>query len=356
MSPPPCEFVLELEPRARFDAIDVNELLRRRHGPALEGYRRALYCSLHTTAGYLEQGLTVRLARDRERLDSFFRVFDRLFPRGAPYQHDRLELRAELSEEQRRREPRNADSHLKFIGSGLRSCVTYVNRPERPVYFIDLDGVNGEVRRRRKTTVVGFDREEVVRRLRIPVPVSRHPIDSVNLKDPRLGLFPRLEEELTRCGVDRGRIRISLAPTERHAGLTVNEYETLLMRHDLAEVLHDPLRFVADRIRHAIRDPRAVPNKTRNYAQYDLVQVMKELLDALHISESRLERYLAKFIARPASRFFRMRDSISLLVSRERGSGKGAIVQGRYQSPILVQWERGGGDARKLDVVLTRFR
>ena len=57
----------------------------------------------------------------------------------------------------------------------------------------------------------------------------------------------------------------------------------------------------------------------------------------------------------PASRFLRMKRSVSLLVSDREGSGKGTIVEGTYQSPILVQWHRGNRQARVLDVTLTRF-
>ncbi|MBA2301413.1 MAG: hypothetical protein H0W08_02115, partial [Acidobacteria bacterium] len=44
-----------------------------------------------------------------------------------------------------------------------------------------------------------------------------------------------------------------------------------------------------------------------------------------------------------------------LLVSDREVTGHGAIVEGTYQSPILVQWHRGAGPARVLDVTLTRF-
>src|SRR3712207_9360267 len=61
------------------------------------------------------------------------------------------------------------------------------------------------------------------------------------------------------CSSDltKGRLRIALAPGERHAGLTVNEYETLLMRHDLSEVLRDPLRFMAEKAGHTLEIGRA---------------------------------------------------------------------------------------------------
>ena len=47
-----------------------------------------------------------------------------------------------LTEEQKEVEPRNGDSHLTFIGSGMRNCVTYRNQPPAPVFFIDLDGTH----------------------------------------------------------------------------------------------------------------------------------------------------------------------------------------------------------------------
>ena len=106
----------------------------------LRRHKRALYCSLHTTAGYLDQSLSARLRHDENRLAKFIHSFRTVFPQGAAYRHDRMELRTELTEAQREVEPRNADSHLTFMGAGLRNCVTYRNVPDAPVYFIDLDG------------------------------------------------------------------------------------------------------------------------------------------------------------------------------------------------------------------------
>jgi hypothetical protein len=45
-----------------------------------------------------------------------------------------------------------------------------------------------------------------------------------------------------------------------------------------------------------------------------------------------------------------MKRSVSLLVSEN-----GAIVNGRYQSPILVQWHRAEGQSRELDISFSRF-
>jgi hypothetical protein len=218
------------------------------------------------------------------------------------------------------------------------------------VSFIDLDGVNEGRPRRRLTTLIGHSGEEEVARVRIPVPVSGHPVDSINLKDPRLGIFDQLGEAVSRHGVTRGRIRLELATRERHAGLTVNEYETLLMRHDLPEVLANPLRFVAEHGRRLWNDPRAIPARTLDYAKYDMVRTFNRLFDALGLSESKVERVLARAIALPAARFLRMKRSVSLLVS-----DNGTIINGRYQSPILVQWHRAEGQSREVDASVSRF-
>jgi len=351
---PSIDLALDLEPRSRYDAIDVNVQIRERYGDVLAPFGRAAYCSLHTTAGYLDQSLSARLDHRRERLDPFIRAFQVLFPAGAGYRHDRLEERRELSEEQRRVEPRNADSHLAFIASGLRNCVTYVRRPGEPVYFMDLDGVSGDIVRRRQTRVLAFNRERVVARARIALPVSGHPIDSLNLADPRCGVMPLGEELVTAHGIARGRLDIGLDPTERDAGVTVNEYETLLMRHDLAEVLADPLRFLARQGRRMLREPRAIAAKSLGYARYDLVHLLNELMDALCVSESAVERLVARVMALPASRFLRLKRGISLLVA-DRGSGTPAIVRGTYQSPILIQWSAPPGRTRLLQLTLTEF-
>jgi thiamine phosphate synthase YjbQ (UPF0047 family) len=353
MSTAPAEVTLQVSPRARFDVIDVNERIAEQHGDLLRQYPRALYFSYHTTAGYLEQSLAARLNHSREGVEPFIEVFKTLFPEGADYRHDQMDLREELSEAQKIDEPRNADSHLAYIGSGLRSCVTYVNRPGAPVYFIDLDGVNQGKSRRRQTSVVAYTREQVAERVRLEIPVSGHPIDSINLRDPGIGFLEQIQELVARHGLAKGRIDIALAPGERQAGLTVNEFETLLMQHDLKEVLHDPMRFFAEKTRNALADPRAIPSRTIEYAKYDLVRVMNRLIETLGMSESLVERLLARFMAYPANRFLRMKRSLALLVSDRGDDGLAHIVQGTYQSPILVQWQKAERGTRQVDVTLT---
>ena len=352
----PAEVTLEICPRARLDVVDVRQRAAVTHGNVLEHFPRALYCSFHTTAGYLDQSLAARLNKRRDGVAPYLNFFQAVFPEGGGYRHDEMHLREELSEAQRRVEPRNADSHLAFISAGLRSCVTYRRRSGEPVYFIDLDGVNDGRPRQRVTSILGFNSEEEVSCERISVPISGHPVDSVNLKDPRLGLYDRCRELIARHGVEKGRLRITLAPGEHQAGLTVNEYETLLMQHDLVEVLRNPLRFMAEKSRHLLADPRAIPNKTMGYAKYDLVRVFNELVDALGLSESVVEKILARFIGAPARRFLRMQRSVSLLISDREQAGHGALAEGPFQSPILVQWQRCERRERAVDVTLTRFR
>ncbi len=351
----PVELTVELTPRARFDVIDVRRQAAERYSHALDGYRRCLYYSFHTTAGYLEQSLASRLTRNRASIEPYVDLFRRLFPEGAPYEHDQLDRRDELSDAQRAIEPRNADSHLAFIAAGLRTCVQYRNRADDAVCFVDLDGVHEGRPRRRLTTIVGYTAEEEVARASVPIPVSRHPVDSINLKDPRLGVYEQLVELIARHGVTQGRIRLELASGERHAGLTVNEYETLLMRHDLAHVLRNPLRFAAEKGRHMWANPRAIPAKTLDYAKYDMVRTFNNVFDALGLRESAVERVLARAIALPAARFLRMKRSVSLLVSDRNTAGRGAIIDGTYQSPILVQWHHAAREARQIDLTLTRF-
>jgi thiamine phosphate synthase YjbQ (UPF0047 family) len=351
----PLELTIELHPRARFDVINLRERTGSLYPDALDAFPRCLYYSFHTTAGYLDQSLASRLARRHASVERYMAVFRRLFPEGAPYEHDRLERREELTRAQRAVEPLNADSHLAFIAGGLRTCVSYRHRATDPVCFIDLDGMHQGRPRRRKTTLVGYSAEEEIARLSIPVPVSAHSVNSVNLRDPRLGVYDQLAELIARYGVRHGRIRLELASGERHAGLTVNEYETLLMRHDLAHVLRNPLRYAAEKGRHMWANPRAIPAKTLDYAKYDMVRTFNEVFDALGFHESVIERVLARAIALPAARFLRMKRSVSLLVSDAGSRGCGTIINGAYQSPILVQWQRATRQSREIHVTLSRF-
>jgi len=351
MSGKPLDLTLELAPRARVDIVDLRARFEAEH-EALSVYPRCLYWSFHTTAGFLDRSLVARLRP--QHIPTYVDAFRTLFPEGAGYEHDQLDRRQDLDPAQRAVEPRNADSHLAFIAGGLHTCVTHPNRPEEPVLFVDLDGVNEGRPRRRLTRLIGYHNERLVRATRIEVPVSSHPIDSVNLKDPRLGIYEQLTAFVKAAGVPKGRVRVQLDPTERHSALTVNEYETLLMKYDLAEVLRNPLRYVAEKSRHALANPRAVPAKTLGYAKYDFVRVLNQGLDTLGLRGSIVEKVVARTLAVPAARFFRMRRSVSLLVAEQDGAP--AIVEGTYQSPILVQWQHTPRQSRVLNVSLTELR
>ena len=351
----PLELTLEVNPQARVDLIDVRARAAQLHGPALEPYPKCLYVSAHTTAGYLPQPLAARLATRSDGIDSYIDLFRAMFPEGAGYAHDKLDQRQELGPEQRAIEPANADAHLAFIAGGLQSCVTYNARRPGPVFFVDLDGIYKGTPRKRATTMVGFNREEVVARGTLDVPVSNHAVDAINLKDKRLGLYEQLGEFIDRHGVTKGRVRLELARGEQYASLTVNEYETWLMHHDLAEVLKNPLRFAAERARHAWNDPRAIPAKAVAYAKYDLVYALNKLVDKLGLQSSIIERLLARTLEVGASRFFRMDRGVDLLVSDSRTPGRGTVVEGTYQTPILVQWRPAKDTRREVEISLTRF-
>ena len=350
----PTALKLKLAPQRRFEAIDVNRRIAVEAGDVLHRYRRALYCSFHTTAGYLDQSLSARMHHRQDLLSQFFRAFHVLFPQGGEYHHDRMELRSELSEEQKIVEPRNGDSHLTYIGSGMRNCVTYRARPDAPVYFIELDGLTDAMARQRTTKIVAYDQERVIARSSVGVAVSRHPVDSINLADPRLGLLDAVNELLARTGLQYGRVDLVVDPTERNVGLTVNEYETLLMQNDLADVLRDPLRFARLKAKNALIDPLSIPGKTLNYAKYDVVRVLNSLMEALRLDQSSFERLVAKVMSLPARRFLRSR-RVSFLAAADVDEGRPQLLRGTYQSPILVQWQSAARQERRIDIMLSEL-
>lgn len=350
----PTDIRLTLQPESRVELIDVSEQVKEKEEHFFDEYKKSAYASHHTTAGFFEQSFARRLKHDPAALEKYVGSFKKLFPPDADYRHDQMELRDELSDAQKLIEPRNADSHLTYIGAGLENCVTYLNERKSPVYFVDLDGTFGEFRRTRKTTVIGYNKETTVEQRVLKIPMGSHPIGSVNLWDPRVGVLEQLEEQIRELGLEKGRISISLAADEKSTGLTVNEYETLLMRHDLPEVLKNPLRFMAMRGVNMLRDPGAIKEKAKDYMKYDLVHVVNEFIEATGLSETKVERIIDKFFQVPADRFLRMKRKVDLIVSDE-GTGQGRIVNGTYQSPILVQWRRNEDRTRMIEVTFNRF-
>ncbi|MEX0600005.1 MAG: hypothetical protein WD021_01090 [Rhodothermales bacterium] len=356
MSSQTTRLTVDVTPSSRVDVIDIKQRIREHYGDVLDQYDRTLYCSHHTTAGYFDQHLVRRLDHSPDSLQILLRAFQELFPPNSDYHHDQLHLRTELTAEERKSEPRNADSHLTFIGSGLENCVPYTNETDTPVYFVDLDGVMEDRPRRRRSTVVGYNKDEVVDRFEFDVPVSGHAIDSINLKNGEIGLYHHLQEHVRRAGIDKGWIELDLDAGEQNAGLTVNEYETLLMQHDLVDVLRNPMRHVAAKGRSMLRDPKAIPGKAKNYAKYDLVHVVNQVLDRLGLNESLVERVIDRLFAFPASRFLRMKRSVRLLVcdTETDDNAGGKIIQGTYQSPILVQWKKSDAGRRRINATFKR--
>jgi len=355
MSTQTFEITLDLVPKARFDIIDIVTKISDQDGDLLQNYHKTICCSYHTTAGYLEQQFWAKLNYSRKKLHQFIGSFQEIFPQNAGYFHDRMELRKELTESEKARESINADSHLTFICGGLKNCEIYVNRPKSPIYFIDLDGICKNHRRTRRTTVLAYNKEEVVYHGSFFISVrTEHPVNSFNLKDPRYGLFSHLNDLLDYYGIEKGLINISLAHEERHAGLTVNEYETLLMRNDLPEAMSNPLRYIARRGKKLFRNPASIPGKTRGYAIYDFIHLYNRIVNNLQIGRSVPDKVLS-YLSTPASRIFRLKRHINLLVSNSTESGSERIVQGTYQTPILLQHQRADRGVRCLEITLKRF-
>ena len=350
----PREVQLQVRPSARYEILDVRALLGDEFPGALQPFRFATYVSHHTTAGYLSPNDLKRLDHRLDRVEPFVDSFRSVFPSGSGYQHDCVDRRTDLSDEQRPMEPRNADSHLTFISSGLTNCAT-VEHPEenaeRPVYLIELDGVGPSGPRERKTTIVGFNTEREVETFECVLPTTGHEVDSLNLRDPQIGLIEEVADRARRMGLAHGRVDISLVGGDRRAGLTVNEYETFLMRHDLPEVLRNPLHFMMQRARSAWRDPRAVPHKTLDYIAYDVIHLFNRVMDSLNMSHSAFERLIVQAIARPARRVLRLRPDVSFLLS----AASGPVVLGKYQSPILIQWLPAPAPNRKLRVSIVQY-
>ncbi len=332
---------LELHPVRRPEAVDLAPRIvdARREG-RLGDARRLVCLSHHTTAGFLDRRLRRRVGGDEARLQGFLDALGGVFPRGADYEHDRLHLRSELTEAQREQEPLNADAHLAFIGGGFTNCTVVDARDPAPLWFVDLDGVyenrmGRPVHRVRRATVVGFREEEVVARIPFRVPVDPG-AGVVRLDAPELGLLDRISESVRLEGVESGRVRIRLDDGVPDAGVTVNEFEALLMERDVPRVLADPLGFAAS-----------------------ARQALSGILENVGVGSLRVPRLIRRLLAHPAPRVLRMQRDVSLGILPGHGQGDatcGGIVLGTYQSPILVQRAGAPGGARSLVATIRRFR
>jgi len=346
---------MELIPKARFYITNVSGRISEQYGGLLQNYDRLLFCSLHTTAGYLEEGFCAKLGYNEGRLREFISSFQRIFPQNAGYLHDRLELRNELGDSQKEREPLNADSHLTFIGAGLENCVAHVNEADSPVCFVDLDGIYKKQHRSRRTIILAYNKQELVYHGNFCISVTEgHSINSFNLKNTKHGLFPHLNDLLYSYGIGNGLIEIRLGREEQHAALTVNEYETLLMRNDLPNAIRDPLHYMIGRGKKLIQNPASIPAKTKGYAVYDLIHFYNEIMNNLQIGRPVLEKILP-YLSASASRIFRLKRHMRFMVCGADKSGTGHIIQGTYQNPILLQYKRPDKEFRCLEIKLWKL-
>ena len=226
-----------------------------------------------------------------------------MFPEGREYEHDKMDRRTELSEDQKPIEPQNADSHLAFMAGALRTCVTYQNKPGAPVSFIDLDGVH------KGRPGAGSPRSLATRSRK---PVAQTAAGRARLR-PRGGLGQPEEPEVR----DLRAVLRAREAARRHQGPAAHHARA---RRAACRAHRERVRNAADAPRPvggAARpapvhgregrphpgEPRAIPAKTLDYAKYDLVRVFNRLLDAVGLRESMVETVLSQAIAMPAARF-----------------------------------------------------
>jgi hypothetical protein len=67
-----------------------------------------------------------------------------------------------------------------------------------------------------------------------------------------------------------------------------------------------------------VDEPAVDSVKALDYAKYDMVRALNQVLDVTGLRESLLERLFARAIAVPAGRFLRMKRAVNLRVPRER--------------------------------------
>ena len=169
--------------------------------------------------------------------------------------------------------------------------------------FIDSDGVHaGRPRRTAGRPFSAIQLEETVAHAHVLLcRCPGHSIESVNLKDPRLGVYEQCAELLAAARRrPRDASALSLDPGERHAGLTVDEYETLLMRHDLSEVLRDPVRFMAEMARAHLGNPAPFRPRRSTTRSTTSCACSTGWWMRSGLRESMVENVLSRAIAMPA--------------------------------------------------------
>jgi len=360
----PLAKTIHISPTSRFDIQDVSDALEEQ-GDSLTSFNKIALSSLHTTAGVLEQSFATKLGNTREGILNLVRSARRLFPEGAPYWHDQMEFRDELSLEQRKYEPLNADSHLAFICLGLCNSVLYEYDPADPIFFVDLDGEFQGTYRSRKLLAIGYDDASCVHEKFIPVEMPQQDQCALDLSS-HLQDFQKLIDQYK---IHQGVITFELDPHEKHAGVTVNEFETLLMERDITDVLKNPVKYMLGNVSEFAKHPLSLPNKAKKVMMYELHQAIRDGLRLAsrgvsaieHISERLgvqlpLLEHAIDLIATPLeTRWMNLGNSMRFLINAENEEDAGRIITGTYQSPILIQWRRTESDIRHLKVRLLRF-
>ena len=292
-----------LRPPRRHAVLPVRTAVRRAC-PAVLQQPQVAYSAHHTTAGFLDAEVRAQIGPSEAAIRQFLAPYHMFFPYGADYQHDQMHLRTELRPEQRRCEPRNADAHLAYIGAGLVACLQTV--PTEPLALVDMDGVNKETgrHRTRRVTAVGFTEARTVAEFDVTVPAPSRTVGATSLRDPRLGLIARIHAVLAEHAVHFGCVQLALTDDPDDAALVVNEYEKQLMRYDMTQVLRAPRYF---------QSTEQVP------------------VPASAMVENPGTR--APATEEPA---LRLQGTVRLLVRPPADNGTSRLVQGRYQSPIVL--------------------
>ena len=327
----PLESVFTIEPASRLDIVNV----RPRLGQLLSRFSFVLLFSAHTTAGYLPQSITDRLSNAGISTREYIRAFQRLFPEGAGYRHDNLCERSELSDAAKLTEPRNGDAHLIFVAAGLETCVVYEGRRRHPVYLIELDGTNRAARRKRLTHVIGFNNEQTLARARFNVLVRPNGYAVVNLKAKEVGLYEFARGLIADREIEYGRLRLSLAPGERAAGLVVNEYERLLVDEDLTGFFRDPCLF--ERRRSGSSGPIATGCNSR---------VFHVIGDPVQMADPQHSRWVDLGLSK---------SEISVPIAPTGIPARTGLLEGRYHCPMLYQWQKSPTYWRTLWLSVSRF-
>ncbi len=356
---------LHFSPRSRLDIKNVSSALAEvEHGP-FASFEKIAICSLHTTAGFIEQPLATKLGNNSEGIDHLVRSAHRLFPEGAPYWHDRMELRNELTPEQRKHEPLNADSHLAFICLGLCNCALYEFAPDAPIYFIDLDGESRGTFRSRRTLAVGYNHTQCVHEEILAIKMPQKDQYALDLSQH----LNRLQSLVNKHNIHHGLVILELDSDEKNAGITVNEYETLLVERDLIDVLKNPLKYMLDNASALMRHPLTLPGEAKKILTYELhlairdglrfasrsVSALEYMVERLGMRLPLLESVIDRLATPLENRWMNLGTTARFLIHADHDVSPGRIAIGTYQSPILIQWRQPNTDIRKLRIRLLQF-